>query len=71
MLTPNIMSQSVGLHPVLIIFSLFVFSTFFGFLGLLIAVPVTALLVQVYKAYREDFVIDIEAQPNLIVAAEE
>ncbi|MCH7640377.1 MAG: AI-2E family transporter [Bacteroidetes bacterium] len=70
-LTPNIMSQSVGLHPVLIIFSLFVFSAFFGFLGLLIAVPVTALLVQVYKAYREDFVIDIEAQPDLIVAVEE
>jgi len=70
-LTPNIMGQSVGLHPVLIIFSLFVFSAFFGFLGLLIAVPATALLVQVYKAYREDFVIDIEAQPNLIVAAEE
>ncbi len=70
-LTPNIMGQSVGLHPVLIIFSLFVFSAFFGFLGLLIAVPVTALLVQVYKAYREDFVIDIEAQPNLIVATEQ
>ena len=70
-LTPNIMGQSVGLHPVLIIFSLFVFSAFFGFLGLLIAVPVTALLVQVYKAYREEFVIDIEAQPSLIVAKEE
>lgn len=70
-LTPNIMGQSVGLHPVLIIFSLFVFSAFFGFLGLLIAVPVTALLVQMYKAFREDFVIDIEAQENLTVATEE
>lgn len=67
-LTPNIMGQSVGLHPVLIIFSLFVFSAFFGLLGLLIAVPATALLVQVYKAYREDFVIDIEAPPKVIVA---
>ncbi len=67
-LTPNIMGQSVGLHPVLIIFSLFVFSAFFGFIGLLIAVPVTALLVQVYKAYRDDFVIDIEPEPSIIVA---
>ncbi len=69
-LTPNIMGQSVGLHPVLIIFSLFVFSAFFGLLGLLIAVPVTALLVQVYKAYREDFVIELEAKPNLAGAEE-
>lgn len=61
-LTPNIMGQSVGLHPVLIIFSLFVFSAFFGFLGLLIAVPATALLIGLYKAHKEELVMDLESE---------
>jgi predicted PurR-regulated permease PerM len=52
-LTPNIMSHQVGLHPVLIIVSLFVFGHFMGGLGLIIAVPVTALIMTVYKTYRD------------------
>lgn len=51
-LTPNIMSHQVGLHPVLIILSLFVFGYFMGAIGLLIAVPVTALIMTFYKSYR-------------------
>jgi predicted PurR-regulated permease PerM len=70
-LTPNIMSQQVGLHPVLIIFSLFVFSALLGFLGLLIAVPVTALLVGVYKAYRHDFVLNVGAERAVVVSPKE
>lgn len=69
-LTPNIMGQSVGLHPVLIIFSLFVFSAFFGFLGLLIAVPTTALLVGIYKANKDEVVMDFQPPEDLIVPAE-
>ena len=52
-LTPNIMSQSVGIHPVLVILSLFVFGYFMGWIGLLIAVPLTALIMTVYKTYRD------------------
>lgn len=51
-LTPNIMSHQVGLHPVLIILSLFIFGYFMGAIGLLIAVPLTALLMAFYKSYR-------------------
>ena len=32
-LSPNIVGQKIGLHPVLLIFSLFVFSYLFGFVG--------------------------------------
>ncbi|HET6569221.1 MAG TPA: AI-2E family transporter [Rhodothermales bacterium] len=53
-LTPKIMSSQVGLHPVLIVLSLFVFGFFLGFVGLLIAVPATALIMAVYKAYRDE-----------------
>ena len=52
-LVPNIMSQQMGLHPVLIILSLFIFGHFMGWLGLVIAVPVTALIMAAYKTYRD------------------
>ena len=43
-LGPKIVGTKVGLHPVLLILSLLVFGYFLGFLGMLIAVPATALL---------------------------
>jgi len=58
-LTPNILSYQVGLHPALILFALFVFGFFMGMFGLLIAVPTTALIITVYKAYREQMNFDI------------
>ncbi|MEM6327654.1 MAG: AI-2E family transporter [Bacteroidota bacterium] len=58
-LTPNIMSQQVGLHPVVVIVSLFVFSAFFGLVGFIVAVPLTALLAGLVEAYREAFVLDL------------
>lgn len=36
---PRIVGQSVGLHPVWVMFAIVLFSFFFGFIGLLIAVP--------------------------------
>ena len=41
-LTPRLVGQSVGLHPVGLIFSLSAFGALFGFVGLLVAVPVAA-----------------------------
>lgn len=41
-LSPQIVGSKIGLHPVWLIFSLLVFSYLFGFLGLLVAVPVAA-----------------------------
>ena len=48
-LAPKIIGAQVGLHPVVLILSLLVFGYFLGFLGLLIAVPVTALLLVVLE----------------------
>lgn len=44
-LGPKIIGTKVGLHPVLLILSLLVFGYFLGFIGMLIAVPMTALLI--------------------------
>ena len=43
-LTPNLVGSSVGLHPVWLIFALSVFGTLFGFVGMLVAVPVAAMI---------------------------
>ena len=43
-LTPNLVGSSVGLHPVWLIFALSVFGSLFGFVGMLVAVPVAAML---------------------------
>lgn len=58
-LTPNILSYQVGLHPMLVLFSLLAFGTLLGVFGLLIAVPVTALLVTGYRAYRDELTLDL------------
>ncbi|MEM6728477.1 MAG: AI-2E family transporter [Pseudomonadota bacterium] len=41
-LTPKLVGNSVGLHPVWLLLALSVFGTLFGFVGLLLAVPLAA-----------------------------
>jgi predicted PurR-regulated permease PerM len=43
-LTPKLVGASVGLHPVWLLFALSAFGGLFGFVGLLVAVPVAAAL---------------------------
>ena len=42
-LTPKLVGGSVGLHPVWVMFALFAFGYLFGFVGLLLAVPLAAI----------------------------
>ncbi len=48
-LEPNVAGNKIGLHPILMILSVFVFNSMFGILGMLIAVPVTAVVVTFLK----------------------
>jgi predicted PurR-regulated permease PerM len=41
-LQPNLVGKSIGLHPVWLMFALLAFGYLFGFVGLLVAVPVAA-----------------------------
>ncbi|NJR13903.1 MAG: AI-2E family transporter [Phyllobacteriaceae bacterium] len=43
-LQPKLVGESVGLHPVWLMFALFAFGALFGFVGLLIAVPAAAVV---------------------------
>ena len=50
-LTPKLVGKSVGIHPVWLIFALALFGTYGGFVGLLFAVPVTAILGVIIRHY--------------------
>lgn len=50
---PKIIGARIGMHPVMLILSLFVFSYFFGLVGMLIAVPVTSIVLMIMKENLE------------------
>ncbi|MDI6804297.1 MAG: AI-2E family transporter [Bacteroidota bacterium] len=52
-LSPNILGRQVGLHPVMLILSLLVFGYFLGFIGLILAIPTTAIILLTIKFYKE------------------
>ncbi len=52
-LYPKIIGSKIGVHPVLLILALLIFGYFMGFLGLLIAVPTTAILIALRKYYEQ------------------
>lgn len=53
LLTPKLLGERIGLHPIAVIFSLLAFGHLFGFVGVLVALPVSAvLLVALRRAQR-------------------
>ena len=43
-LTPKLVGERIGLHPVLVIFALMLFGGWFGFFGVLLALPISAIV---------------------------
>lgn len=50
-LTPRIMGKAMGLNPAIILLSLSIWGTLLGFIGLIIALPLTTLLLSYYERY--------------------
>lgn len=50
-LVPKIMGKSMGLNPAIILLSLSVWGTLLGFMGLIIALPLTTLVLSYYNEY--------------------
>jgi predicted PurR-regulated permease PerM len=48
-LTPRLLGERIGLHPLAVIFALLAFGHLFGFVGILIALPVSAVLLVVIR----------------------
>jgi len=54
-LTPKLVGSSVGLHPVWLLLALSVFGSLFGFVGMLVAVPVAAALGVIARFLTEQY----------------
>lgn len=50
-LTPKIMGKAMGLNPAIILLSLSVWGSLLGFMGLIVALPLTTLLLSYYNLY--------------------
>lgn len=50
-LTPKIMGKAMGLNPAIILLSLSIWGSLLGFLGMIIALPLTTLLLSYYDMY--------------------
>jgi len=51
LVTPRIMGQATGLRPVAILLGVFVWGKLLGFLGLLLAIPLTCLGIAYYRRF--------------------
>lgn len=54
-LTPKLVGESVGLHPVWLILSLSVFGSLFGFVGMLVAVPLAAMIGVIIRFFANQY----------------
>lgn len=55
-LTPYLVGERIGLHPVVVIFALMAFGHVFGFVGVLIALPVSAAILVGLRELRREWV---------------
>jgi predicted PurR-regulated permease PerM len=54
-LTPRLVGERIGLHPLAVIFALLAFGQLFGFVGILLALPASAILSVILKRLREHY----------------
>ncbi len=54
-LTPRLVGERIGLHPLAVIFALLAFGQLFGFVGVLIALPVSAILLVAVRRIRAGY----------------
>lgn len=55
-LTPRLVGERIGLHPVTVIFALLAFGQLFGFAGVLLALPATAVVSVAFRHLRVQYV---------------
>lgn len=55
-LTPNLVGDRIGLHPVAVIFAVLAGGQLFGFLGILLALPVAAVSMVFLRHFRERYI---------------
>ena len=61
-LTPKIMGKAMGLNPAIILLSLSIWGTLLGFIGLIVALPLTTLCLSYYKRFILSENIDVQME---------
>lgn len=54
-LTPKLVGERIGLHPLAVIFALLAFGQLFGFIGVLVALPLSAVLLVAIRRVRSGY----------------
>lgn len=54
-LTPRLVGERIGLHPLAVIFALLAFGQVFGFVGVLVALPVSAVMLVGIRRIRDSY----------------
>jgi predicted PurR-regulated permease PerM len=54
-LTPRLVGERIGLHPLAVIFALLAFGQLFGFVGVLVALPLSAVLLVAIRRVRSGY----------------
>jgi predicted PurR-regulated permease PerM len=54
-LTPRLVGERIGLHPLAVIFALLAFGQVFGFVGVLVALPASAILLVCLRRARQRY----------------
>lgn len=74
-LVPKLVGDKIGLHPVAVIFAVLAGGELFGFLGVLLALPVASVVMVVlrylYERYTRSELYTTRAQPEVIVSGAE
>lgn len=63
-LTPKIMGKTMGMNPAIILLSLSIWGMLLGVLGLIIALPITSLMISYYKRYVLVKIEEAESSPE-------
>jgi len=71
-LVPRLVGDRIGLHPVAVIFAVLAGGELFGFLGILLALPVASVIMVVlrylYERYRQSQLYTTTTEPLIVVA---
>ena len=71
--TPKIMGKQMGLNPAILLLSLSVWGALLGFIGLIVALPLTTLIMAYWQRYvtKEEMLTATEPQNQAEVEADE
>ena len=64
-ITPRIMGKAMGLNPAILLLSLSIWGALLGFIGLIVALPLTTLLIAYWQRYVTKEHKQEEISPNI------